>query len=71
MQDVIAARHVVHHIEHKLLQQAAQRARAGPFADRLRGQFSERILRKLQLHPFHGQQLGILPRQRVSGFRQN
>ena len=44
VQDVFAAGHVVHYVEHQPLEQAAQSARAGPLFDRLHGQLTQRVL---------------------------
>src|SRR5437870_8916879 len=47
VQDVFAARHVIHDVEHETLEEASQGASAGAFLHGLRGQFAQSIGRKL------------------------
>ncbi len=70
-EDVLSAWNVIHDVEHDLFKDAAQGSRAGAFFHSQSGEGIQGIRDKLQLHAFHGHELGVLFGQRVFWFGQD
>ncbi len=65
LRNILAARHVVHDVEHDSLEHRPQSARARAFGDGLGRQGAEGILGHVQAHAFHREELGVLLDHRV------
>src|SRR5690348_12079309 len=69
--DVRLRRDVVHHVEHDVLHDRPEPARARLPLERLARDRGERTVGEAEVHAFHLEQLLILPRQRVLRFLQD